>query len=132
MLNKKEIEENIYKIVNESRQEDIYSDLLFLVLEIAAKGYTQIELYNMFIEISMNLKKNYNFQVVKVVYGIMDIIWYGKNDDCVKLFDHSLTNEDLELSKSSENMFIIRKDYDKQRSRVFIESKEKMLLYLNE
>jgi hypothetical protein len=132
MLNKKEIEENIYKIVNESRQEDIYSDLLFLVLEIAAKGYTQIELYKMFIEISMNLKKNYNFQVVKVVYGIMDIIWYGKNDDCVKLFDHSLTNEDLELSKSSENMFIIRKDYDKQRSRVFIESKEKMLLYLNE
>ena len=132
MLNKKEIEENIYKIVNESRQEDIYSDLLFLVLEIAAKGYTQIELYNMFIEISMNLKKNYNFQVVKVVYGIMDIIWYGKNDDCVKLFDRSLTNEDLELSKSSENMFIIRKDYDKQRSRVFIESKEKMLLYLNE
>ena len=140
LLNKKEIENNIYNILNNTRYEDIYSELLFLVLDIVSRGFFQLDLYTFFVDFYKKVKTVYPFSIIKILFSIMDIIWYGYDrfsdnksiGNKIKLYNNSLTSDDLKASKDTKNMFVLKKDSQISRSKVFIESKEKMLLYLNE
>jgi hypothetical protein len=140
LLNKKDIENDIYNILNNSRYEDIYSELLFLVLDIVSRGFFQLELYTFFEEINKKVKNVYPFKILKILYNIMDIIWYGYDKfsdnntitNKIKLYDNTLTVHDLKASKETKKMFVLKKDVKLNRSKVFIESKEMLLLCLNE
>ena len=140
LLDKKEIENNIYNILNNSRSDDIYSDLLFLMLDIVSRGFLQKDLYIFCNEFYKRVKQSYSFRVLKHLLKIMDIIWYGYDkfsDDKsisnkIKLYENSLTIQDLKASKDTKNMFVLKKDAKVNRSKVFLESKELLLLYLNE
>ena len=140
LLNKKEIENNIYNILNNTRYEDIYSELLFLVLDIVSRGFFQLDLYTFFVDFYKKVKTVYPFSIIKILFSIMDIIWYGYDrlsedksiGNKIKLYDNSLTSDDLKASKDTKNMFVLKKDSQISRSKVFIESKEMLLLCLNE
>ena len=140
LLNKKDIENNVCDILNNTRYEDIYSELLFLVLDIVSRGFFQLDLYTFFVDFYKRVKTVYPFSIIKILFSIMDIIWYGYDrfsedksfGNKIKLYDNTLTMEDLKASKDTRKMFVLKKDSQISRSKVFIESKEMLLLCLNE